>query len=297
MSYLSPINCDNTWLSFENILKKVVAKDELGNFWARVHGLSTYYSCDEYKAVYDAFVTKPDAVRSAIYDTMVCALVAGGYWQRMDLFHFFANHVNSAGEALINWKNPGTFDATNFNNPIHTPDQGILYDGLTQYTMHNWIASVNGINYIRDSASQILYIRTNISSAGLHGTTNNDDLKNIYIIPKFTTDNSYIKTNDNITLGVANTDGSGCYVNTRTAAAVNLLYRNKIPIINGVTASIGVPTHKPYTGCYNDDDVAAGFRADQVAIVIYMDGCSQADVTAVSDILNAAMTSLGTNVY
>lgn len=296
MSYLSPINCDNTWLSFENILKKVVAKDELGNFWARVHGLSTYYSCDEYKAVYDAFVTKPDAVRSAIYDTMVCALVAGGYWQRMDLFHFFANHVNSAGEALINWKNPGTFDATNFNNPIHTPDQGILYDGLTQYTMHNWIASVNGINYIRDSASQILYIRTDIDSIGSHGTAVNTDNKDIHTNPRSGI-NAGIRTNDATNVNAANADGSGLFINTRTAAAVNLLYRNKIPIINGVTASTGVPTHKPYTGCYNDDDVAAGFRADQVAIVIYMDGCSQADVTAVSDILNAAMTSLGTNVY
>ena len=111
------------------------------------------------------------------------------------------------------------------------------------------------------------------------------------------TGKSYIRTNDKTSINDLNANGSGLFINTRTAAAVNKLYRNKIAIINGITASSGVPDQKFYSLASNDDGVTVAFRADQLAIHILMNGCSQADVTAISDILNAAMTSLGTNVY
>lgn len=250
----------------------------------------------EYFTVYEAFATKPNAAKNTIYNNMVKGLVDGGYWARMDGFYFHAAHINTGGEAHINWKLPGTFNSTAFNAPTFTIDQGILGNGTNQYIDYNWIPSVNGVNYIQDSASQILYIRTNVTSAGQHGIDAIEGTQ-VALIPKYTNSEAYIKTNDNTWITVANTDGSGLYFNTRTAAAVNKLYRNKTAIINGTTASTGVPTKKMFSLAFNQDGVAKGFRADQLAIAIYMDGCSQADVTAISDILNAAMTSLGTNIY
>jgi len=251
----------------------------------------------QYQTVYNAFTTKPNAARDVIYNTMVKALVDGAYWPRFDTFHFHAAHINSAGEAHINWKLPGTYNSTAYNAPTFTADQGILGNGTTQYIDYNFTPSVNGINFIQDSASHILYIRTNIASDGYHGTRLNADFKNYATRPQSAIGAAGIFTNDNTLVPVANTDGSGLYFNTRTAAAVKKLYRNKVAIIETTTASIGVPTNKFFSLAYNANGAAGGFRADQIAIHILMNGCSQADVTAISDILNAAMTSLGTNVY
>ena len=252
----------------------------------------------QYQTVYNDFTTKPNAARDVIYNKMVKDLVAGAYWPRFDTFHFHAAHINSAGEAHINWKLPGTYNSTAYNAPIHTADQGILGNGTTQYIDYNFTPSVNGVNFIRDSASHILYIRTDIQSVGIHGIYESADNLNYILYNRSTSGNQCaIVTNDNTLIYAVNTNGSGLYINTRTAAAVNKLYRNKTAIINGTTASTGLPTNKFFSLAYNNDGVAAAFRADQIAIHILMNGCSQADVTAISDILNAAMTSLGTNVY
>ncbi|OFY64770.1 MAG: hypothetical protein A2Y71_06270 [Bacteroidetes bacterium RBG_13_42_15] len=249
-----------------------------------------------YQTVYDAFTTKPSVTQSRYYNRRVKQLVDGGYWARIDIFRFYANHINSAGEAVVNWKNPALYAMTLFNAPTHTPDQGILFNGTTQYGDNNWVPSVSGVNFTQNSASQILYIRTNVSANKGYGTQLNADNKDYYIYPSSFAGNAVIKTNDATNVSIANANGSGLYINTRTAAAVNKLYRNGTAIINGTTASIGVPTHSPYVGAYNDDNVAAGFRADQVAIECWGSGFSEADVIGITTILEAWMDDLGTGV-
>jgi hypothetical protein len=253
--------------------------------------------CSEYRTVHDAFTTAPDLTRARYYNTAVQALVDGGYWARMDIFRLYANHTNGDGEALINWINPGTYDATAYNSPTWTIDQGFQFNGTDNYIDQNWVPSVSGVNYTQNSASQVIYVRTNIAVNVAHGTANNADSKDAFINPRNASNNAVVKINATGPDQVANSDGSGLFINTRTAAAVNKLYRNGVAIINGTTNSTGVPTHSPYTGAYNDDNVATGFRADEVAIEIWMDGCTQADVTAITTILNTLMTSLGTNVF
>jgi len=256
--------------------------------------------CPQYQAVYDSWTTKPDAARSLIYDTMVRGLVDIELWPRIDIFHFHSAHTNGANEALTNWKLPGTFTATlnGAGLPIFTIDQGFLGDGVQNYIDYNFIPSVNGVNFVRNSASQIIYIRTNIASNKAHGAAGNANNRNCVIYPRYGANQHYagINSGGNNT-GVDVLDARGLWINTRTALGVNKTYQNKIININGVVPSIEVPTVSMLSLAANDDGVATLFRADQVAIHILMDGCSQADVTAISDILNAAMTSLGTNVY
>ena len=121
MSYLSPFECLDVH-NFTSIIKKLVRKDGDGNLFAGVHGLGGY--CPEYQAVYDAFTTKPSAALASLQDIMVRALIDCGAWALLDVFYNYAVHTNAAGEALINWKLPGTFDATAFNAPTFTALEG-----------------------------------------------------------------------------------------------------------------------------------------------------------------------------
>ena len=252
-----------------------------------------------YQAVYNAYTTKPVDSLSKFYNRAVKLLDDSARWTRIDGLYVFANHTNANGEALYNWKNPtGTTNGTNYNSPVHTANQGLQYSGTTNYTNLNFTSSVDGVNYTQNSATFGLYIRTNIAiNSTFHGTAFNTDLKDCLIASRYATNFAHIRTNDGTQISSANANGSGLYFNTRTASNIKKLYRNDSPIINGTTASTGVPTHKFYVGACNDDDIATGFRADQVSIVIIMDGMSQTDVTVVGAILNALMTNLGTNVY
>lgn len=372
--------------------------------------------CAEYKTVYDAFITKPNSTLSAVYNKMVRALVKGGYWTRMDIFRFYANHTNANGEALLNWKQPvystnvapggGTFSsstgwslgagwsiaggkatcdgtegnnylqddpdvvvtgtlyrvtytitdytsgivrsriggsngilrsatgtytdyfladgaggfrfsgssfngsidnlsitpgpgATAYNAPTHTANQGFLFNGTTQYIDNNWIPSISGVNYTQNSASQILYIRSgNPIDSRRHGIFGSADSKDMCIfIRSLSTDTWYIRShNATYASAVVAVGPPGLVINTRTASNVLKLYHNGSPIIEDVDASVGISTLSPYTGASNNDNVAEGFAPGQISIEIWMNGCSQADATAITTILETAMDSLGTGI-
>jgi len=256
---------------------------------------STY--CTEYQAVYDAYTTKPSDEVAAIDNTFVAGLVSDGAWAKLDVAWVYASHTNGAGEALINWKLPGTYDATAYNAPTFTAYEGFLGDGNTQYIDCNWIPSVSGVNYIQNSASQIIYIRTDVtqSSSG-HGTLANVDSKDCVIYPRTNSNNAQIRTNDALWKTDVNADGSGMFINTRTASDLHKLYRNKGVIINETNGSIGVPTHSPYCLAFNDNDVTDGFRADQVSFYAWGAGLTQTDVDNLTDRFETRMDALGTGV-
>lgn len=293
-------DCINN-LSAENILRGAV-KRGIGPFYLNTMGLSSF-GCAEYETVYNAFTTPPDSTRNTIYDTMVCALVDSKHWYRFDAFYFHAAHTNGASEALINWINPGTNDATLHGTvlpPAFTIDQGFLGNGSNNYVDYNFIPSTHGINYTQNSASQILYIRTDVSSAagrhGIYNCTDNFDCA----MQNRNGANAFIKTNDDTNFAGAIPGGDGMLINTRTAASgvgCKKLYRNKVAIVSGSTASLGNPTHSFFSLAANQNGAPIAQKADQVAMAAYADGFTQSDVDTVSDIVNAAMTSLGTNVY
>jgi len=255
--------------------------------------------CDEFLTVYDAFTAKPDATRAGYYNKAVQRLVNNNLWDtHFDIVRLYGCHTNNNYEALINWIKPGTYDATAYNSPTHTIDQGFLFNGTTQYNDNNWVPSVSGVNYTQNSASQILYIRTDIGSNGKHGTYNNTDFHDCAICQRTVSNYAQVRINCVAISEISGiTDGSGLWVNTRTANNVNKFYRNGGIVINGTTLSNGVPTHSPYTGAYNDDDVAAGFRADEVFFEAWGAGMNQVQVDSLTNIVNDLATDLGVNVF
>jgi len=250
--------------------------------------------CPEYQAVYDAYTTKPSDAVAAIDNTMVVGLVSDGVWVKLDVVWVYASHTNGAGEALINWKLPGTYDATAYNAPTFTAYEGFLGNGTTQYIDCNWVPSVSAVNLSLNSASLIIYIRTNVGNDTYHGVSGTNRL---YLLPRSSANIAYHQI-----LGAqgsaANLDGSGMYVVSRTAAAVDKTYRNKAVLINATNAvTYALPAYSPYSLALNNNGVATGFRADQVSLYAFGAGLTQTDVNNITDYYNNAMRILGKNVF
>ena len=191
-------------------------------------------------------------------------------------------------------------NATAYNAPTFTAYEGFLGNGTTQYIDCNWNPSINGVNYTQNSASQIVYVRTDVAHLNTrYGVSGSADGKNIFIMPRRSESptKAAIETNDNTQIYTADAvSGDGMLINTRTAAAVNKLYRNKVTIINATTTSTGIPTFSPYCLAGNDDGVATNFRPDQVSLYAFGAGLTQTDVNNITDRFETRMDALGKGI-
>jgi len=196
--------------------------------------------------------------------------------------------------SVVEWTN-----ATAYNAPTFTAFEGFT-GADTKYIDCNWNPSVNGVNYTQNSASQIIYVRTDIAHLNTrYGVSGSADGKNIFIMPRRSESptKAAIETNDNTQIYTADAvSGDGMLINTRTAAAVNKLYRNKVTIINATTTSTGIPTFSPYCLAGNDDGEATNFRPDQVSLYAFGAGLTQTDVNNITDRFETRMDALGKGI-
>jgi len=261
---------------------------------------STY--CAEYQAVYDAYTTKPDAATAAIWNTCVEAWLANGEWVTKDVIYVYAAHTNGAGEALINWKNPGTFDASEAGaqagNFIFTAHEGLTSPASGEaYINHNWNPTTDGVNFAQNSATMLWYIRTTGGNNGRHGISLSADHNDFQFIPRYGTNMCYAMNNCDDNISAASLDASGMWINTRTGASLTRVYRNKAVFIDGTTTSTGTPTVNPYTFMFNDDDTPTGMRVnEQVSLFAAGAGMTQTQVNNFTDPFETAMDALGTGI-
>lgn len=149
--------------------------------------VSTSSYCAEYQAVYDAFTTKPSTAVATAQNTMVQDLINAGIWAKLDIFYVFAAHTNGASESLINWKSPGTHNATAYNSPIFTAYEGQRGTGTGDATYAYIDPGVNLSTdmtyYTLNNASYGLYVRigyTATESSWMFGSTNDSDQYNMF---------------------------------------------------------------------------------------------------------------------
>lgn len=249
----------------------------------------------EYQAVYDSLTTKPSAAIAYNQDAMVRALINAGVWAKLDLFYLFAQTVNSASEALKNWILPGTHDASLVNAPAFVALEGFTGNGSTSYINTGWDATTDGVNYIQDSASAGVYIRTNIA-----GTETDIGARSaagrFQISPRVVGDEKQaIGPNDLTALNDANTDSRGMFVLTRTASNARALYKNKVANSDS-EASTGIFTDDVFILANNNFGAPNNHSTRQVACAIIGGGLTQANVDALTDAVEAYMDSNGKGV-
>ncbi len=253
----------------------------------------------EYQAVYDSFTTKPSAAIANQQDIMVRALVVAGVWTKLDVFYLLAQTVNSAGEALKNWFNPGTFDATLVNAPAFVALEGFTGDGATSYIRSNWNPNTDSINYVLDSASGGIYIRTNVKEDAVDfGSKDAADFA-AYMVSRWddgVDGNTYSRINQADFDVNANTDSRGIFIVSREANNINRTYRNKNQIGDDIDASTAIPSTEMYLLCYNNNGVAASFSTKQASMVFFGSGFTQQNVDDMNDAVEVYMDSNGKGV-
>ena len=248
----------------------------------------------EYQAVYDSFTTKPSAAIAAAQNTMVAALVDAGVWVKLDVFYLFAQTTNGAGEALKNWFNPGTFDATLVNAPAFVALEGFTSDGATSYINCNWNPNTNAINLALDDASLGLYIRTDI----VENKTDvgcGDGAATLSILATRDASLARCLVNDGATLSIASTDARGMSIANRTGANVRTYFKNKTPT-SDTQVSISVPNAALFALCNNFSGGPGAFSTKQNSMVFAGSSFSQQNVDDMTDAVEVYMDSNGKGV-
>lgn len=250
---------------------------------------------DEYQAIYDAYTTKPDNATAFIWNTCVETWVANGEWATKDIIYVYAAHTNDNGEALINWKNPGTFDATAFNAPAFVANEGFTGNGSNTYIDCNWNPNSDGVNFVMNSASAGVYIRTNVEETKYDLGCDNGT-SHIRIISRKAGDTYLCRIHDFTDLNNANTDSRGMIIVSRTASNARVLYKNKSNVDSDAQASVAVPNFNIYVLANNGEGSAELFTTRQLSMAFAGAGMTQTHVNNFTDPFEVAMDALSKGV-
>jgi len=200
--------------------------------------------------------------------------------------------MNLMGAGEIIWIDEWTIqewtNATAYNAPTFTALEGFTGNGTTQYIDCNWNPSVNGVNYVQNSASFGYYARTIVDgSQGVADLTK-------YVVITLNTGNS--KINDATWSDpVTGTMDAGLQILNRSAAATKDIFINKTKYSGSVT-STGVPDNDLYTLGYNNNGTPLLITV-QLSMAFAGGGLTPTQVTNLTNYYNAAMTALGKNVF
>ena len=196
----------------------------------------------EYQAVYDSFTTKPSSSVAAEQNAMVESWIDDGLWAKRDAIYLHAVHTNGDGEALKNWKNPGTNDATIVNAPAFVAFEGFTGDGATSYINYNWNPS-DGTLFVQDSLCIAKYIRNNIQhTTYMFGSYNTGGPNLITLGPRNGSDNATVRIGTTSTATGGNADSRGIFHAIRASSASQQYYRNNSQIATDTDISSNVAT-------------------------------------------------------
>lgn len=250
--------------------------------------------CTEYNTVLAAMTTDPSTTNKGYQNTMVTALVNGGWWARMDQLFIFATEVNTGGEALINWKNPGTLNADNVHATAWTTLEGYgPGDGANDCISTNFIPNTHGSNYTQDDAAVGIYLMVNQQDAGFAFGAYTSDKSTTLIVRSATNTATYL-INSGDGEAVSNSVANGLFILSRTASNRSDLYRNGSRTHYNTKLSGGLATNEILL---LNRSVVDGFSTNTVAIFFVMDGViNETEATAINTIFETYMDAIGTGV-
>jgi len=193
----------------------------------------------EARTLFAAMTIQPTYRRKKLIDNCIFALQLGGVWSLLDGLSVFA--AADTQSALLNWKNPGTFNFTNGVAPTFAVDQGYTGNGTTMWLTNTYNLSTSGGQYARDSATAFAWCNTTAQDASpILGTSNGTSGPRLY--PRFTDDKHYYRINSTLEFSIANTEGKGFYSTSRTGASALIAYKNGAQVGTDTTASLALPS-------------------------------------------------------
>jgi len=250
-------------------------------------GGSTY--TDEYQALLDEWTTDPTGDTLTWQNDLCYSLDTADLFDRLKQLIISAITNNDDGEALVNWANPGTDDATEVNSPTWTKNQGYTGDGSTSYLSG---INPNG-NVTINSATGGIYIRNNLQSDNeVYGIDDSDDF---YLRIRNVGNQARAKINTGNTQLLASiTDATGFWMSTRRAVDDVEVYRNGASVDVETDASTGVPNGNLFILGVNDDPVR--YTSYQFSVFFVMDSITDAEATSFNTIIETYLDNLGVGV-
>jgi hypothetical protein len=108
--------------------------------------------------------TLPTAANQANQNKLIVDLKSAGVWDKLDVFYMFAN-TGSKEFALLNWKNPNSFNASAVGAALTWNSSGYV-GGLLSYLNTNYNPTTNATNLAQNNVSMGLWKRTHDATAG-----------------------------------------------------------------------------------------------------------------------------------
>ena len=209
-----------------------------------------------------AFITNfniTNTTEKSALNTLVIAAKANGWWSLCNAIYPMVGSANSTCKG--NLKDPRDLDAAFRLSFVNTPTfaaTGVTFNGSTQYADTFLLPSTT---LSLNSSHISLWSRTSAASTGISG---NYDTANstVFVIYRRYTDNTfYAGVNQNPEeSAIANTDGSGFYMASRTGANIVKYYKNATEyskttastLLSGVKTLIGAGYNGATIGQYDN---------------------------------------------
>lgn len=191
----------------------------------------------EAAAVSAAMVPEPSNSEKADIDTLVGAMKTAGTWSLRDVIQIYAAHSQASG--LLNWKNPGTFDATLVGTPTptFTTNRDFTTDGSQNYVDTGFNPATAGGSFAQNSANLSIWSRT---SAALTGSAVGwfDGTDGTTMLPRNGSGQFSARINQaTANGGIASNNGSGYFSVNRSGAGAAQFSKNGADIGSGTEAS------------------------------------------------------------
>ena len=188
----------------------------------------------------DGLITPLSPGQLILLNTFIVDLKAGlGITNLSDAFDVMYILGGETAESSLRNMIRRAHDATLVNAPLFTALEGYTGNGTNQRLELNYNPSTDGIKFTRDSASQIVYSRTNSLSNGVMGAVSGTN--NCYLTTRNSSNQFLVGIN---TAGYGyvgvNYNSIGMFIGSRTASNVLNGYKNKVQQTPSADASVPV---------------------------------------------------------
>lgn len=193
-------------------------------------------------AVHTAMTVKPGLAFKQAMDTFVAELEAGSVWADIGELHVFANLA--LADTLINWKSPGTLDATVVGSPVFTPGQGTqsVPASIADYIASGADLSTTFANMLQDSNHIMVCTNTELQNASV--TVGSTAGASLGVLIRNLSDQFSLRQNTATPQLLPNTNGIGRFITNRTGSTASEAFRNAVSLGTSSAVSVALPAGK-----------------------------------------------------
>ena len=238
----------------------------------------------EAQALFARMTTQPDATRKGLINTLIGDLISAGVWSKMDALYVLAAH--DAQAARLNFI-ADQFNLTAVSSPAFTVDRGYQGDGVSTFLQTSFSPTTAvSPKFVQNSGHIMFWSRTAASSGNVDMGNGNT-----IIATRLAGDLAAHRVNAASSSNSTETDGSGCYVSSRTGslAADNTLYRN------GTSRATGIGSSAPDSGTMRvlGRSTTVSFSSRQSAAASIGGGLTAGEVSSLYTSLNTYLQAIG----